>query len=162
MAYTTRLLVVASQTADSPDLIEALQERAAAGPISVTLLLPAAERGREGREAAARRAEEVLGTWREAGIEATGTAGPTDPVEAVMDVWQPGRFDEVLVSTLPEASSRWLRCDLPNRVAKLTDPQVHHVVARDSARARPPGHAPPPHESNPLGPLAVLSWGGRS
>ena len=161
MAYTTRVLVVASQTADSPDLQQALRERAERGPVEVTLLLPATEGGHGGKVAAAERVAQVLAAWREAGLEATGEPGSNDPFEAVVEIWQPGRFDEVIVSTLPGSSSRWLRSDLPHRIARHTDAQVTHVIAKPPGWHHPQGHAPERRESNPLGPLAVLSWGGR-
>jgi hypothetical protein len=78
---------------------------------------------------------------------------------AVHDAWDPARFDEVIVSTLPGEASRWTRNDLPHRVAAYTGVPVTHVVAMDM---RPePRHGPPPQtERSPLGPLSVMSWGG--
>jgi hypothetical protein len=55
--------------------------------------------------------------------------GPGDPVEAVSEVCRPGRFDEVIVSTLPGQTSRWLRTDVPYRIGHMTDLPVTHVVA---------------------------------
>ena len=40
MVFTSKLLVIANQTVDSPELLEALQTRAARGPIEVTLVAP--------------------------------------------------------------------------------------------------------------------------
>ncbi len=40
MAFTTHLLVVANRTVDSPELLDALRERAQRGPIHATLLAP--------------------------------------------------------------------------------------------------------------------------
>jgi len=65
----------------------------------------------------------------------------------------------VIVSTLPGQSSRWIAGDLPNRVARLTGAPVTHVVANDM-RPEPHVGPPPAHETSPLGPLGVLSWGG--
>ena len=39
MAWKTRLFVVANRTADSDDLLSSLRERAARGPIAVTLVV---------------------------------------------------------------------------------------------------------------------------
>ena len=161
MEWHANVLVVANVTATSTLLVAALTDRAGRGPIGVTLLLPAAQTGLSGREASRPALEEALAAWREAGIEAEGVVGDHDPIEAVHDVWDPARFDEVIVSTLPGQASRWLRTDLPHRVAAFTGVPVTHVVAMDM---RPePAHGPLPEaERSPLGPLSVLSWGGGS
>jgi hypothetical protein len=77
------------------------------------------------------------------GIESEAMLGDADPIVAVQEAWNPGRYDEVVVCTLAAGSSRWLQVDLPHRVAKLTDCQVRHVAvpARRPAPARPT--APP-------------------
>lgn len=161
MAYTARVLVIANVTATSPDLVEALKHRAEQGPIEVTLLMPATTHGFAGKEATQPKLDAALTAWRDAGLEATGIVGDSDPVEAVHEIWDPGRFDEVIVSTLPGATSKWLTFDFPHRVARITDASVTHVIARpegwDEHHARPA----PQQEKSPLGPLSVLSWGGR-
>jgi len=161
MAYHANVLVIASVTSASPDLIEALKTRAERGPIAATLLLPATEPGLAGKEAARPRLEEALAAWREAGLEAEGVVGDRDPVEAVHEIWEPGRFDEVVVSTLPGATSKWLTFDFPHRVARITDASVTHVIARPPGWEEHQAHPAPQHERAPLGPLSVLSWGGR-
>ena len=50
MAWKTRLLVVANRTADSDDLLAALRERAARGPIAVTLIVPQDSHGGLGEQ----------------------------------------------------------------------------------------------------------------
>jgi hypothetical protein len=159
MAYHAHVLVIASVTATSDDLLAALKARAERGPIDVTLLLPSSGPGLSGRETAQEQCQAALAKWREAGLEADSIVGSSDPIEAVHEAWNPGRFDEIIVSTLPGRSSRWLRLDYPHRVAAFTGAPVTHVVAMDM---RPePAHGPPPeHERSPLGPLGVLAWGG--
>src|SRR6476659_4552765 len=136
MAAVTHVLVVANQTVDAPALRAALVGRAARGPIHVTLLVPAAW---SQREAAERRLASALAALERAGIPATATLGDADPIVAVQEAWNPGRFDEVVVATLAEGSSRWLQVGLPQRVSRLTDCPVHHVVIR----------APQPHATSP-------------
>ena len=44
MPWTTHLLVVASRTAESGELVSYLRERARTGPLHVTLVVPRAKR----------------------------------------------------------------------------------------------------------------------
>jgi hypothetical protein len=53
---------------------------------------------------------------------------------AVQDAWDPRRFDEVIVATLPTAASRWMAADLPRRVERLTGARVTRVVAGGGRR----------------------------
>src|SRR3954466_14080354 len=111
MAYHAHVLVIASVTATSDDLLAALKARAEKGPVDITLLLPSSGPGLSGRETSRSQLDAALAKWREAGLEADGEVGSSDPIEAVHEAWNPGRFDEVIVSTLPGRSSRWLRLD---------------------------------------------------
>jgi hypothetical protein len=160
MAWQANVLVIANVTAASDALLAALRARAERGPIRVTLLMPAAGLGHHAREAAEERLQEALERWRAAGLEAEGVVGDSEPMHAVSEIWDPRRFDEVVVSTLPGVSSRWLRFDFPHRVAQATGVPVTHVVA-----ALPPVKVPalptPERRREPLGPLAVLAWSGR-
>jgi hypothetical protein len=160
MAWHANVLVVANVTATSEALLDALKARAERGPITLTLLMPSIGLGEHARKVTAERLETALAAWREAGFDATGVVGDSDPVHAVMETWDPRHFDEVVVCTLPGASSRWVRSDFPHRVAQLTGALVTHVVAAD-IRPKPVAGPAPEHVREPLGPLAVLSWGGR-
>ena len=138
MPEPTRVLVVASRTADSDELHAALIERHAQDPISVTLLAPATWEVNDshgGRQSAQRRVNSARARLRESGIEVEGIVGDADPVAAVEAVWDPDRFDEVIVATLPAQLSRWLRLDLPSRVERLTGRPVRHVVAHERSTA---------------------------
>jgi hypothetical protein len=140
MAFTTHLLVVANQTVDSPELLAALTQRAQESPIHVTLLAPTLW---SEREEARERVQAAVDGLEAAGVSADGTLGDADPIVAVQEAWNPGRYDEVLVSTLTEGASRWLQIDLPHRVARLTDCQVRHIaVPVRRPEQRPP--SPPP------------------
>jgi hypothetical protein len=154
------VLVVATVTAASDDLLAALQDRAARGPVDFTLVMPASAPGMAGRKAVEPRLEEALARWREAGLSAKGTIGNSDPTDAVSEVCSPGRFDEVIVSTLPGQSSRWLRSDVPYRIAALTDLPVTHVTALSMAHKAARGGPPPQKEKARLGMLNVMAYGG--
>ena len=125
MAWEFNVLVVANVTATSEELIAALRERAERGACRFTLLMP-----RSGPDTDAR-LEQALESWRAAGLEnVSGRAGDTDPIVATMEAWDPMQFDEIVVSTLPTGSSRWLGLDLPRRLEKLTSVPVRHVVSQ--------------------------------
>jgi len=153
MAWHARVLVIANVTANSPDLLAALKERAERGPIDVTLLMPATGIGFAGREEAQGRLDEALEGWREAGFEPKGIVGDPDPVVALHEAWDPRAYDEVIVSTLPGQASRWLQSDLPHRVAQLTGLDVAHVESRE--RPQPRSGPLPPREKSALGPLTL-------
>jgi hypothetical protein len=150
MAWKFSVLVVANVTADAPELIQALKERAARDSCAFTLLVPAPAAGSVGREAAKERIDSALGAMRAAGLEVEGKVGDHDPIAAVHDEWDPQRYDEVVVSTLPTGASKWLQVDLPHRVEKLTGgSQVSHVVA-EPPRPEPHTTPAPAHESQGL------------
>jgi hypothetical protein len=156
------VIVLANRTAAAPELISALVERSERGPIVVTLVMPASGPGSAERAAASERLEKALAAWREAGIErCEGVVCDPIPLEALSEVWDPLRHDEVIVSTLPGQSSTWIRADLPRSVARYTGVNVRHVVAQDPEAA--PATSPPPvHEKSSMGPLSVLTWGGKT
>ncbi|MDQ3720817.1 MAG: hypothetical protein M3350_08575 [Actinomycetota bacterium] len=151
MPWEFSVLVVANVTADSPELIEALTERAGQSRCRFTLLMPAPAPGSAGSEAAQARLEIGLKRMKEAGLQVRGAVGDHDPITAVHDVWDPRHFDEVVVATLPTGSSKWLQIDLPHRVAKLTDVPAKHVVAH------PPAPKPTTHPREDPESLGLLS-----
>jgi hypothetical protein len=59
-----------------------------------------------------------------------GGVGPSDPVKAIDEVIGDGGFDEIIISTLPEGASRWLRMDVPNRVKRKFKSPVTTVTAK--------------------------------
>jgi hypothetical protein len=160
MTWKRSVLVVANVTAASDELLEALHSRA---PAELTLIVPATGGRSADREAAGRSLEKALGRMRAAGLEVSGTVADPDPVVAVHEAWDPARFDEVVVSTLPTGASRWLQIDLPRRIEKITDAPVTHVVSTPPSEQPPP--SPPPKKRDSLGvlsPLETLGWGRRA
>jgi hypothetical protein len=141
-----RYLVVAHQTAASPELIRRTRELTAEDPSAefvllvpatpVTHLLGGWEEG-EVRDIAQRRAQEASVALRAAGVNVTAARiGDASPMQAVEDELQerPG-YDHIVVSTFPPGVSRWLRADLPGRLRRRCVQPVEHVVA---ASARSP------------------------
>jgi len=149
MAWEFSVLVVANVTASSDELLQALRERSDAGACRFTLVMPGA--GAERHE----RLEAALERMREAGLDnVEGSVGDPDPVVAVMDVWDPMKFDDIVVSTLPTGSSRWMGLDLPHRLEKLTSVPVRHVVSQPR---RPELHTEPVPERPRYGVLAAFA-----
>ena len=134
MSWTTKLLVIANRTVDSEELLLLLRNRAAAGSIQVTLVAPADA----GRSPTARRLDRAIARLEADDIKVEGIVGHPDPLVAVQDVWDPRRFDEVVVATLPTDVSRWMALDLPRRIERFTGAQVTHVIATERARSGMP------------------------
>ena len=150
MAWEFHVLVVANVTATSDELLAALRERASRGACRFTLVMP--------REAGAgdARLGEALDAMRAAGLEnVSGKIGDANPVVATMELWDPMEFDEIVVSTLPTGSSRWLGLDLPHRLEKLTSVPVKHVVSRPPRSELHWERPPEPERYGVLSPLAA-------
>jgi GABA permease len=160
MTWKNSFLVVANVTATSGELLNALKARAEREPASFVLVVPATPFG-GGRKAALETVGKAVEQLREAGLEIQGAVGHPDPMVAVTEAWDPKRYDEIVVSTLPMRFSKWLHAGLPERIGKLTGAPVTHVVSE------PPKHIleaePAPSHEDPgvmMGPLSVLAWGG--
>lgn len=134
-----RVLVVANRTAATPALIEAVRRRAEDGPAQFTLLVPAIPRGLhraadpedQGVDEAEATLELALPLLEEAaGGTVEGKVGDPEPLAAVQDALNEQAYDEVIVSTLPTRVSRWMRLDLPSKVAGLGLP-VTTVTAKE-------------------------------
>ena len=138
---STRVLIVAHKTAATPTLIERVRQRAIAGPCTFTLLVPRTDRvGDPESEDADHVLELAIPLLEEAaGSEVEGIVGESDPYVAVRDLLRRRDFDEIIVSTLPERVSRWLRRDLPRRLQELGKP----VSVITAPQARRPVSGPP-------------------
>jgi hypothetical protein len=134
--------VVANRTAGSDELLAALRERAARGPATFLLVVPATPHGvafeerHTGEGEAREHLAGALERMKEAGLEAEGWVGDPNPVAAVEDALEARRVDEIVISTLPRTISRWLGLDLPSRVRRLSGRPVTHVVGTERARAQ--------------------------
>jgi hypothetical protein len=135
-------LVVAHQTLDSPQLLEAIRDRMSQGPSAFHVVVP--ERHDQGltwnegavRLQAARALEEARLRFVNMGIPVTGEVGHSNPVQSVNNVLLregPDHFTEIIVSTLPTRVSRWLGMDVPARIQKGTKVPVTAVTAASVA-----------------------------
>jgi hypothetical protein len=68
--------------------------------------------------------------FRALGADVCGEVGDWSPMLAIEDALMTREFDEIIVSTLPTGSSRWLRMDLAHRVAHRFGLPVSHVISR--------------------------------
>ena len=132
-----RYLIVAHRTLGGADLLDRLRGHVEAGPCRFHLLVPVTHPADhvwtegEVRSAAQRRLDVGLDALRKLGLEATGEIGDVNPVYAVGVLLRRGeRFDGLIVSTLPPGMSRWLKLDVPTRLARETDLEVEVVVSR--------------------------------
>lgn len=137
-AEPARVLIVANRTAATAGLADAVRARAARGPCTFTLLVPAVAHGLhrtvdpedQGAGEAEATLELALPVLEDAaGTEVAGRVGAPEPLAAVEDAVNSGEFDEIILSTLPARVSRWLRLDLPHKVGGLGLP-VTTVTAR--------------------------------
>jgi GABA permease len=128
-----RFLVVANRTLDSSELDARIRELAATGPAHFFLLVPAdpapGETPDEARRLAESRLRLQVDRLHEAGIDAEGAIGAPDPFRAVDDILERQRFDEIVLSTLPPALSRWLASDLGRRLERTFELPVSRVTA---------------------------------
>jgi hypothetical protein len=139
MTESANVLVVAHRTAATPAVLAAVAERAERGPAAFTLLVP-----RDYWEADTERAAAVVELAvplleQAAGGHVEAVIGDNDPYVAVRDTLEAGHYDEVIISTLPQRISHWLKRDLPARVEALGVP-VTVVMAKGREREL---HGPP-------------------
>lgn len=141
----SRYLVVAHQTALSPDLhrkVSALIAADAAAEFAVLVPeAPGVPTTWEGEtvDLARQRAEAakaVLEETARARVVRTAVGAP-EPLQAITDelLAHPG-YDTLVICTLPPGISRWLKLDLVHRAERKFGLRVIHVVAEATAPAR--------------------------
>ena len=126
----TRVLVVTDRTAATPDLLKAIRERVARGPILARVLVPNPAPAEwhpthPERHVRADDARRVLAQALPPIEEAVG--GPVgglvsirhDPMDAIEETLHDEPFDELIIATAPHHIEGWLHVDLPHRVAHL-------------------------------------------
>jgi hypothetical protein len=130
----TKVLVLANETIGGKPLLDAVLARRGED-VSFHVVVPMT-RPKFGnviydeavRDGAQVRVDLALAFMRDEGIEGTGEVGDPDPYNAVHDAIAEQGIDEIIVSTLPAATSGWLRRDLPERLREGTGLPVEHVV----------------------------------
>jgi hypothetical protein len=130
-----RTLVVANQTVASPALLDVLHRKAQEEPRRFIVICPQAGANGDGGGSggAAERLAHTLQELTDAGLEAIGQVVHPDPYTAIQNALQFYAPDDIVISTLPETRSGWLRADLIGRVEASTGKPVEHVVSEESA-----------------------------
>jgi GABA permease len=143
----SNILIVANQTLGGDALVTEIQKRTSdeahfwvlvpATPIAdLADVPPAGFASLSGGDDAAgladaRLAENRLATeldrLKQAGITADGEIGDPDPLRAMQDTMATRQFDEIILATLPQGISRWLRTDLVHRARRRFDIPLTHV-----------------------------------
>jgi hypothetical protein len=152
-----RYLVVANQTLQAAELRDELRKRISAGACSFFVIVPDTKAAQYDPVAAggvlphpgmwwwatyyARPAtdEEATAQARERlslmldglsalGVPVEGDLGSSDPLEAIEKASTDGQFDEIIVATLPQHVSRWLKADLPHQARRRFGLPVTTIV----------------------------------
>ena len=122
-------LVVASKTSSGEELVARLQAKAADGARHVFIAVVPQQDGRGHAPQEARvRLARMLERLRAEGLLASGMIGDPDPYTATLNALELFRVDDVVISTLPNERSGWMRANLIERVRGATAAPVEHVV----------------------------------
>jgi hypothetical protein len=150
----SRVLVIANQTLGSLELRRVIAERIASGADDIVVAAPMThaidlicvdqygiqvpcgeiEQPSDDEGARARagdRVEALLEDIRGLGASAQGAIGDADPWTTFKQ-FDASEFDEVIVSTLNPALSRWLRMDVVSRIDRAFHGPVHRVSAESA------------------------------
>jgi nucleotide-binding universal stress UspA family protein len=148
-----RYLLVANETAESQEMLRAVAEINDADPnAEFVIVIPATPlnllqqfegTAKSARWLAAQRAQSTRRHLESLGIRVQSTRiGSWDPYTAIEEELVNEKYEAIVLSTLPPGVSRWLRMDLPTRVARH-HPEITlmHVVSR-SATSRSTSESP--------------------
>jgi hypothetical protein len=122
-------LVAANRTAGSDELFALLKRQQAEHSDRIFIVtIPLESSDGHATARARERLQGLLGRLRSEGLFASGTIGDPDPYTAIMNALDLFTVDEIVISTLPETKSGWMRADLIGRVKGATNAHVEHVV----------------------------------
>jgi nucleotide-binding universal stress UspA family protein len=134
------ILVLANETADA-DALRDVIERSAGNEANVLVVAPALNsrlrRWTSDEDGARDRSKERLQRsveqLHDAGVDATGTIGDADPLQALRDAlaWFPA--DLLIVATHPAGRSNWLATNLVERASRHYAGPILHVTVTDAA-----------------------------
>jgi hypothetical protein len=142
-----KYLVVANRTLQAAELRDELRKRVSEGPCSFFVIVPDTKAAQYDPvaagnvlphpgmwwwatyyarpatdEEATAQARERLGLMLDGlaalGVPVEGDLGSSDPLAAIGKVCTDGQFDEIIMTTLPQSVSRWLKADLPHQAQR--------------------------------------------
>jgi hypothetical protein len=154
-----RYLVVANRTLHRAELQEGLRERINAGSCSFFVLVPNTRAAHydavaagdvllqpgmwwwvtdyappatdeEATTQARQRLSQMLAGLAALDVPAQGDLGSSSPLEAMKRVFADHQFDEIIVVTLPQLISRWLRADLPHQAERRFGLPVTTIITK--------------------------------
>jgi hypothetical protein len=122
-------LVLASKTLGGDELLRRLQEKSASDERRLFIVIVPQPDGSGGAPQLARaRLATMLDRLHSAGLLGSGMIGDPDPYTAAVNALELFRVDDVVISTLPNQRSGWMRSNLIERVQHMTSAPVEHVV----------------------------------
>src|ERR687897_894489 len=128
-------LVLANQTVAGKELIERLEALAESGPRRFIIVVPQDSGDGLAVRAARERLRTLLASLEADNVVAAGMIGDPDPYTATMNAVQYFHISEIVISTLPEGTSKWVADKLVERVAKATGKPVEHVEVSERVEA---------------------------
>ena len=143
----TRYLILANQTAASPELTAVIKEIVANNAeAEFALLVPATpvedlldwQEG-DAETIATRTAQAAKDHLERVGAKVARTeVGDPSPIKAIENVLehQQTKYDEIIISTLPLQRSRWVALDQPRRIERRFNIPVRHVVGHSITMSR--------------------------
>jgi hypothetical protein len=120
-------LVAANVTVASDDLHNRLKQLADEGPHRFIVVVPQEHVRGDAVEEARQRLGQLLQSLRSEGIVAAGMIGDPDPYTAIMNAVDYFFISEIIISTLPETSSKWVADKLVDRVQSAANKPVEHI-----------------------------------
>ena len=137
----THTLVVATQTVNSPELVDHLIELHRERPHRYTFIAPAS--GEISREEVCDRLASTMAALYRVEADATGQPmGSSEPFAAVRNAIEHYRVDDILVSTFAGRESKWISEGLIDRIEEITDTPVTHFEAGVGSRGETAGAVP--------------------
>jgi hypothetical protein len=138
-AQPRRILVIANETCAGRGVVDEVRYRAGAGaPAEVVVVAPALAKSRlehwlssdseRRRDEATERLEESIRAFEAAGMNARGTLGDADPLQALDDALRVFDPDEIVISTHPPARSNWLERQVVRKARERYTKPITHVV----------------------------------
>ena len=122
-------LVLASKTLGGDELLTRLSEKAGGSERRLFVIIVPQPDGSGGAPQLARaRLATMLDRLHSAGLLGSGMIGDPDPYTAAVNALELFRVDDVVISTLPDQRSGWMRSNLIERVQHMTSAPVEHVV----------------------------------